>query len=245
MIGGLYEQRQFIIVPGFSNVTVANNTLPDGNVETLWFECNRGTKIHVFDTFDWEFKSEFDPDNQGPKVPPSIVKLVGGDETGGATLTQPEAGWGNPYLGPIFSIRNDFPPETRDWTIPTSSNPNNSVVIGGIVGGVCAVTLVFVVWKFFRKQWKSGQVESKAAEPEERDLGIELQEADCRLELEGRDLRAELQEADHRFELEGNRELHPPRPLQHPTCTSCQRTAGNQCRSILHPSETCMAGGSG
>ena len=99
VLGVIYEERQFIIVPGETNVTVANQTTPEGDIDTFWLECNTGTKVHVFDTFDWEFKSEFDPSNKGSKDPPSIVKLVGGNSTGGATVSHPtQSRVGHPIL---------------------------------------------------------------------------------------------------------------------------------------------------
>ena len=132
-LGGLYEERQFIIVPGGANVTVSNMTTTEGTIDTFWWECNKGTKVHVFDTYDWEFKPEFDPDNKGSGVPPLIVKLVGGSNIGGATLNQPKAGWDTIALGPLFSTRNQLPPDLK-ITHPTSLGSENSKK-GPIIGG--------------------------------------------------------------------------------------------------------------
>ena len=180
-LGGLYEERQFIIVPGAVNVTTAATA-----GDNWWMQCNKGTAVHVFDTYDWEFKPEFDPDNKGSKVPPTISKLVGGSDTGGATLKQPKAGWDDAALGTIFSIRNELPPEEKlqfpptnpnlNSTSPTTSTPqtnpsdetqqvtkpNKNVIIGGVVGGVCGVALTAGILIFFLKRCqKPSQLESE------------------------------------------------------------------------------------
>ena len=145
VLGGLYEDRQFIIIPGEVNVTTAANA-----TYNHWLECNRGTAVHVFDTYDWEFKSEFDPDNKGSKVPPTISNLVGGNDTGGATNKQPEVGWDDMALGDIFSIRNQLPPE--EFPNPPTHQLNKKAIIGGTIGGVCAVVLTVGILIFLTKR---------------------------------------------------------------------------------------------
>ena len=192
VLGGLYEERQFIIVPGDVNVTTA---AVDG--ETWWLECNQNTRVHVFDTYDWEFKSEFDPDNKGPKVPPQIFAQVGGDDSGGATLKQPEAGWDNQALGDIFSIRNQLPPAEETPLIFNTTSPamsqetqkpakfNKPAIIGSALGGVCAVALITGILIFFFKKKKSSQLEPNI------------------IELDGANYRRELQGVDYGHELQG------------------------------------------
>ena len=213
-LGGLYEERQFIIVPGETNVTVSNMTTSDGKIENYWLECNKGTKIHVFDTYDWEFKSEFNPDNKGSKVPPPIVKLIGGNDTGGATLNlKPTSGWGTPALGAIFSRRNqllpdlqilpfttNFPSEPSSEAQNTEKSNKGAIIggaIGGVIGGICVVALVISALMFLRKRRKSRQDKSRA-------------------ELQGGNLAAELQAANLRLELQENHKNTPhelPSPL--------------------------------
>ena len=167
VLGALYEERQFIIIPGYLNVTVSNMTTDQGKSDNHWLKCNEGTKVHVFDTYDWEFKSEFDPDNKESKVPLPIVGLVGGNNTGGATLKQPKAGWDDPALGPIFLKRNELLPDTSssfNITFPTNlpsgettgethntAKINKVAIIGGVVGAISVVTLIcgalLFVWK--------------------------------------------------------------------------------------------------
>lgn len=187
VLGALYEGRQFIIVPGEANVTVSNQTTTDGKTDNFWLECNKGTKVQVFDTYDWEFKPEFDPLNKGPKVPPTIVKLIGGNDTGGATLNQPEAGWDIPALGSIFLTRNQIPLDLSNTTFHTSfpsgstlgeaqntAEPNKGAIIGGVTGGICVIALTMGVLIFLKKRQRSS--------PEPR---AELQHTDLKVELQG------------------------------------------------------------
>ena len=143
-------------------------TTDQGGSDNHWLKSNEGTKVHVFDTYDWEFKSEFDPDNKGSRVPLPIVGLVGGNNTGGATLNQPKAGWDDPALGPIFLKRNKLLPDTSsslNITFPTNipsgetagetqntEKLNKVAIIAGVVGAICVITLTFGALIFFRKK---------------------------------------------------------------------------------------------
>ena len=186
-------------------MTDLNKTATD---VAFWTECNKGTKVHVFDTYDWEFKPEFDPDNKGPKVPPSIVELVGGNDTGGATLNQPKAGWENSDLGDIFSTRNQLlqdPPSQSPSppNAPGGSTSNKGAILGGVIGGICVLAVSILIIMFFWKCKKSGQADFQA-ELEGPPSRAELRGAHLRVELQGAELRAELQGAELRAELQGN-----------------------------------------
>ena len=185
-IGALYEDRQFIIVPGEVNVSTS------ANVNDTWFlECNMGTAVHVFDTYDWTFKDEFDPDNKGSKVPSAIVDLIGGDEKGNAKIQQPKAGWDNKALGSIFQTRNQLPPGTTDSvTNTTSKTPppretgsndgqnqnegnttesksnNTGAIVGGVVGGLAGLGLLFGLFFWWRKRQDTSAHETQPVLPE-------------------------------------------------------------------------------
>ena len=164
-LGDIYEERQLIIVPGEVDVTTAANSS-----DYHWSECNRGTAVHIFDTYDWEFKSEFDPDYKGSKVPPEVFYKIGGNETGGAERQQPRSGWDDKALGDIFSVRNQLPPDDPNTTSPTpppndpnttlpttplswdkTHRSNKNAIIGGTVGGVCVVVLIVGILIFLIK----------------------------------------------------------------------------------------------
>ena len=181
-------------------MTVSNMTTSSGKIDYWWVKCNQGTKIQVFDTYDWEFKSEFDPDNKGSKVPPPIVELIGGNETGSAPVHQPLSGWDDPALGPIFLKSNQPPPSNLSTPTPgqnsTSSETqktaksNKGAIIGGVIGGICLVALVVGVLIFFwKKHQKSSPVQSRA----------ELQEADPKAEMQVNYNRPKLHEL-HAYE---------------------------------------------
>ncbi|RPB29667.1 hypothetical protein L211DRAFT_32788 [Terfezia boudieri ATCC MYA-4762] len=172
MACALYEDRQFIIVPGEVNVSTSAN-----ENDTWFLECNMGTAVHVFDTYDWTFKDEFNPDNKGSKVPSAIVNLIGGDEKGNALLQQPKAGWDNKALGSIFQTRNQLPPDesTNSVTNVTATNsqphqtgsndgqnmngentnePQSNIgpIVGGVVGGLAGLGLLLGLFFWWRKR---------------------------------------------------------------------------------------------
>lgn len=201
-----YVERQFIILPAIINAD-ANVTTPQGTINNNGFRCNIGSQVRVFDTNDWSFKYEFDPGSKGSKVPPPIVKLIGGNDTGGATLTQPKAGWDNLALGPIFLIRNQPPPPSRSTSGKaqgTAAKSNKGAMIGGVIGGICVVALVVGILIFFRKK----RQEASQAQP-----GAELQGTDYRTEMQVADLRTEMQGVGLRAELQGNYNHPSPHEL--------------------------------
>jgi len=160
-IGGLYGDRQFIIVPGEVNVN-----------QSHFSNCNMGTAVHIFDTYDWTFKAEFDPDNKGSKMPPAIVDLIGGDEKGNAKLQQPKYGWGTKELGRVFQIRNQLPANgggSTNSVNKTSTNPpfdrpnvdeevmnepksSSRAIAGGIVGGFVGLGFLLGLLFWWRKR---------------------------------------------------------------------------------------------
>ena len=224
VLGGLYEERQFIIVPGDYNITATTK----GN---FWTECNKGTPVHVFDTYDWEFKPEFDPENKGSKVPPTISDLVGGSDAGGATLKQPKAGWSDQVLGTTFSIRNQLAPQeefqfphttsstvssTTSSTTPSTTSsttsspqasswgetkPNKNAIIGGVVGGVCVVTLAAGALIFSVNRYR------KPSQPQ----AVEISGENFRSELNGQSSNAQKPSQPQAVEISGENfrsELH-------------------------------------
>ena len=94
--------------------------------DTWWLSCNVNTAVHVLDLFDWKFQDTFDPDTKDPKLPSTIVNLVGGDEKGGATLNKPKkGGWTDKKLAEIFAITNELPTPTPTAQPTQSSTSNN------------------------------------------------------------------------------------------------------------------------
>jgi len=165
-----------------------------------------GTAVHVFDTYDWTFKAEFDPDNKGSKVPAAIVDLLGGDEKGNAKLRQPKAGWSDQELDRVFSIQNQLPANGGGSTNPANKTSTNSsldrpnvdggdmnesksssgAIAGGIVGGF--VSLGFLLGLLF--WWRKRQGAEETALPE---LGASGYNSRSPQELQARPPLEELQ----------------------------------------------------
>lgn len=164
-----------MIVPGENNITTAAN-----ENFTWYMTCNTDTPVYVFDTYDWTFKAEFDPENKGSQVPTAIVNLVGGDENGNANIQQPKAGWDDKSLASIFSVRNellsddgssDSPSTTQKSTRPTATAPsdvqndtgtttgakksNAGAIAGGVVGGLAALALIAGAVFYLRRRQES------------------------------------------------------------------------------------------
>jgi len=152
-IGGLYEDRQFIIVPGQVNVSTSAT-------EGVFSTCNIGTAVHVFDTSTWTFQAEFDPDNKESFVPLPLLGLLGGGTTGGAFLHEPEGGWNDQQLGRVFRIRNQLP-DRRDL----SRSRSYTEIIAGIVSGfvVLGFLIGLVFWVNKRQGAKQTAVPERGA----------------------------------------------------------------------------------
>ena len=54
-------------------------------------------------------------------MPPTVFKLIGGNDTGGATVKQPQSGWDGEALGTIFSIQSELPPDEVQSPPPTQN----------------------------------------------------------------------------------------------------------------------------
>ena len=90
----------------------------------------------------------FNPSLNGYKVPSEIISVVGGDSTGGATVTAPVRGWENRDLRVYFQQQATYAARTPTRAIPTatsaadgSTGSNKGAIIGGSVGGVIALLL--------------------------------------------------------------------------------------------------------
>ena len=176
-IGSVYNNRQLIIVPGEQNASRTD----DGPFE---HPCNLGTGLYAFDTFNWKWTQKFNPslkEDSDNKVPPAIVKLIGGDKNGGAKVKQPLSGFDHKQLGTIFQTLN----ELKKYTDPNNNNPNTTgtlntpgpgtippglsptavpsptgsgnkkhtgAIVGGVIGSLAFLALLLIVFFIFRKK---------------------------------------------------------------------------------------------
>ncbi|PGG98138.1 hypothetical protein AJ79_08961 [Helicocarpus griseus UAMH5409] len=139
--------------------------------------CSRNyPPIRVLDTSKLQWQKQFERTTKYT-VPRIVSDIVGGDETGKATLKEPEGGWANSKLQSIFSQtvarRPDItevpiPPEPTDppkSTIP-GEEPNSSntgAIAGGVVGGVLGVAIIAGIIFFLRRRNKKKNDNSFAA----------------------------------------------------------------------------------
>ncbi|KAI5806806.1 hypothetical protein DFH27DRAFT_550107 [Peziza echinospora] len=158
----LYSSRQMLISGGARNAS--SNAAGTG----IQIACDTTNQLSIFDVEEWKFKSTFDPNIKGSKVPSGIVKIIGGNSDGGATLTQPKAGFNSTELKDIFAIRNeliDFGTNNNNTNGTDTGNgtkssgnpeekPNHEFgagkIAGAVVGGVFGLALIVclaVLWK--------------------------------------------------------------------------------------------------
>ena len=90
-------------------------------------------------------------------VPPDITKVVGGDDSGKATVTQPEKGWDTGDLAVVFKRNYTPPPRQPTRHIPTAtatatatatspptapSDSTNTAILGSAIGAISAFIIV-------------------------------------------------------------------------------------------------------
>ncbi|KAI5777253.1 hypothetical protein EDC01DRAFT_679259 [Geopyxis carbonaria] len=66
------------------------------------------------------------PELTGYKLPPILVKEIGGKSTGGATKTTPDDGWSSPDLETLFARTVDIPERKPTRTPPSPSSSDSS-----------------------------------------------------------------------------------------------------------------------
>ena len=149
--------RQMLIVPGIRNASLTAGDSP------MQWACNSGTAIRVFDTEDWVFRGTFDPTLKEAKVPQPVIKLIGGNGDGGATVKSPKGGWASgTQLETIFAKLNQpiiynngnttsKPTSTSRLPSPTDTNAPSGkskpagAIAGIAVGCVAGVGLVALI----------------------------------------------------------------------------------------------------
>lgn len=140
--------------------------------------------IYVFDTFSTEWKTNYDSSSGSSspakfyKVPKVVVDLVGGDETGGATITQPaqSADPGSPIatgqpgdykyttITPhnakptVATVTNSDGSVTTTTSYPTAddSTPNVGLITGATVGGIAVLVILILLgaYVWYKKKIK-------------------------------------------------------------------------------------------
>ncbi|KAI5779913.1 hypothetical protein DFH27DRAFT_489065 [Peziza echinospora] len=105
--------------------------------------------------------------NTAYKVPEAIVNVVGGSETGNATLRAPEGGFNNTLLQTLFSRTLSPIPGRAPTRTPKSKKLPKSALIGMVLGILVALILVLVGILLILKRVKN----KRKVEQSARDAG--------------------------------------------------------------------------
>ncbi|KAH9224855.1 hypothetical protein DL95DRAFT_473510 [Leptodontidium sp. 2 PMI_412] len=130
--GGLNQVGIYILsIPSFTWVQV--NTTFEGEVSCIIVGPRHTLIMGACPSMQLFDLSTLQLDNltiEGKKydVPAEVISLVGGDASGGATLTSPVAGWQTPGLASVFSQSYLHTPVTplAQYLTTTTPNPTNS-----------------------------------------------------------------------------------------------------------------------
>ncbi|TKA83459.1 hypothetical protein B0A55_00572 [Friedmanniomyces simplex] len=163
------DQSQMIIMGGY----FPNSSNIGCDAKNIWGEHNLNLGAENEQQAEWY---QYLPNVTSYQVPSTIVGVIGGGPTGGATLTTP-ASWGNPdlsvYFTRTYSATSRTP--TRDVS-PFTSTPSSSPppvhhsdagpIAGGVVGGIAVLALVFfIVWICLRRRRRNREA---IAEPRQQ-----------------------------------------------------------------------------
>ena len=182
--------RQMLIVPGTRNASLTADDYP------MQWACNLGTAIRVFDTEDWVFRDTFDPTLKEAKVPQPIIKLIGGNGDGGATVKSPKGGWASgKQLETIFAKLNQpimydngniTSNSTSTSRIPSPTDTNTpsgetlpadtiaGIAVGCVAGIVLVALLIYCVVRRRKDKKGGGQVAELQGPKEFYDPRVEL-----------------------------------------------------------------------
>lgn len=149
MTCNVVNSAQMLVIGG----TYSNDTTFMCDAESVWGQHNMALSEENPDNNIW---AEYIPSVTTYTVPTFIRTVVGGEETGGATVTAPADGFAAPELAVLMTRKADITPRspTRDIPTPTASSPGNGTdtssplqlstgAIAGIaVGGFVALVVV-------------------------------------------------------------------------------------------------------
>ncbi|KAI9799738.1 MAG: hypothetical protein M1833_003857 [Piccolia ochrophora] len=143
----IVHDRQMAIIGGYNATALTTQ------------ECGEemGGDLRIFDMSTLDF-ADYDSTKTSYNIPPSIYSVIGGNGNGGSQVQKPAAGWTDPLLETAFSAAagKTIPTATESPTGKpgTPAAPSRrqlaGAISGGVIGGICLVTLVLVLWHFCR-----------------------------------------------------------------------------------------------
>ncbi|KAK3671861.1 hypothetical protein LTR78_008227 [Recurvomyces mirabilis] len=136
-----------------------NSTNTGCDSATIWGQHNLNLGANDVADAEWY---QYLPNVTTYQVPSNITQVVGGSKTGGATLTTPPAGWGDPDLAVYFGRQYSSSTRTATRSFPTisttpsasaapSSHSDIAAIAGGVVGGIVGlILLILLIWLCLR-----------------------------------------------------------------------------------------------
>ncbi|KAK5122577.1 hypothetical protein LTR85_003840 [Meristemomyces frigidus] len=171
------DQSQVIIMGGY----FPNSSNIDCDAKSIWGQHNLNLGAEDVDAVEWY---QFLPNVTSYEVPTTIVDVIGGGRTGGATLTTPTSGWANQDLETYFT--RAYTPTIRTPTryIPTpgatttsavplpmpsvhSSKTDVGAIAGGAVGGaVFLIAVGLLAWLCLRRRGRKQREQATGGAPQ-------------------------------------------------------------------------------
>jgi hypothetical protein len=155
------DNAQMIVIGG----TYSNDTTYMCDADIVWGTHNMNLGEENPDKAMW---AAYTPTLTTYTVPDDILTAVGGQGTGGATVTAPTTGFDSPHVSlqmsrnPTIAVRTPtrhIPPATDSPSSPLSTGAIAGIAVGSGVAGIALAALFFFLiyrWRQRRKRMQDG-----------------------------------------------------------------------------------------
>jgi len=158
MTCNVVDNAQMLVIGG----TYSNDTTYMCDADTIWGEHNMNLGEQNENKAIW---GSYQPSLTTYVVPTDILTAVGGNPTGGATVTRPTGGFDFPDLSVQMTRRAAITARspTRDVNVGGAAPPLSTGAIAGIAvgGGVVLIAAVVGCCIFFRRRRKAGLLQKE------------------------------------------------------------------------------------
>ncbi|KAK5697180.1 hypothetical protein LTR97_007315 [Elasticomyces elasticus] len=166
----IVDLSQMIVMASGGYFPNSSNT--DCDAKSIWGQHNLNLGNNNVEEAAWY---QYLPNVTSYQVPSTIIDVIGGGPTGGATLTTPAAGWGHQDLAVYFTRSYSATSRTPTRYIPTitsapppatsSSVPKHrssvGPIIGGVIGGIAVLALLILgIWLCLRRSKRKREATS-------------------------------------------------------------------------------------
>ncbi|KAK6331357.1 hypothetical protein TWF730_004438 [Orbilia blumenaviensis] len=109
--------------------------------------------LFMYDLVEKEWIMDYDASTQDYSVPEPVYRVIGGNSSGYATMTQPPGGYAEAAIAELFSTPSaTYSPLPTETSAPSKSKgPNIAGIAGGVVGAVVILAGILVWWYFRRR----------------------------------------------------------------------------------------------